>query len=150
MIIRKLVNFIDFRFLHVYVRTTWKVVFKIWEIVKKIKMDVDRLLLVSKIKKSSILAKYTENFLHFHHMRRYWFFVKNHFRNFHHFFTFWDPLSQKKRFLRKCLSVCLSDCLYVVYLITLDRIIGLNLALVYFTEAEKVRTSSLTSYIWPK
>ena len=41
-------------------------------------------------------------------MRRYWFYVKNYFRNFHQIFTFWDPLSQKKGFLRKCLSVCLS------------------------------------------
>ena len=40
-------------------------------------------------------------------MRRYWFYVKNDFRNFHQIFTFWDPLSQKKWFLRKCLSVCL-------------------------------------------
>ena len=39
-------------------------------------------------------------------MRRYWFYVKNDFRNFHQIFAFWDPLSQKKRFLRKCLSVC--------------------------------------------
>ena len=43
-------------------------------------------------------------------MRRYWFYVKNDFRNFHQIFTFWDRLSQKKRFLRKCLSVCLSVC----------------------------------------
>ena len=41
-------------------------------------------------------------------MRRYWFYVKNDFRNFHQIFTFWDLLSQKKWFLRKCLSVCLS------------------------------------------
>ena len=41
-------------------------------------------------------------------MRRYWFYVKNDFRNFHQIFMFWDPLSQKKGFLRKCLSVCLS------------------------------------------
>ena len=27
---------------------------------------------------------------------------------FHQIFTFWDPLSKKKWFLRKCLSVCLS------------------------------------------
>ena len=43
-------------------------------------------------------------------MRRYWFYVKNDFRNFHQIFTFWDTLSQKKWFLRKCLSVCLSVC----------------------------------------
>ena len=46
-------------------------------------------------------------------MRRYWFYVKNDFRNFHQIFTFWDPLSQKKGFLRKCLSVCPSVCLSV-------------------------------------
>ena len=49
-------------------------------------------------------------FLHLYHMRRYWFYVKNHFWNFHQIFTFWDPLSQKKRFLEKALSVCLSVC----------------------------------------
>ena len=27
------------------------------------------------------------------------------FRNFYQIFTFWDPLSQKNRFLRNCLSV---------------------------------------------
>ena len=43
-------------------------------------------------------------FLHSHHMRRYSFYLKNHFRNFHHIFTFRDPLSQKNRFSRKCLS----------------------------------------------
>ena len=38
-------------------------------------------------------------------MRRYWFYVKNDFRNFHQILTSWDPLSQKKGLLRKCLSV---------------------------------------------
>ena len=38
-------------------------------------------------------------------MRRYWFHMKNDFRNFQQIFTFWDPLSNKKRFLRKCQSV---------------------------------------------
>ena len=46
-------------------------------------------------------------FLHSHHIR-YWFYVKNDFQNFHQILTFWYPLSQKKRFLRKWLSVCLS------------------------------------------
>ena len=41
-------------------------------------------------------------------MRRYWFYVKNDFRNFHQIFTFWDTLSQKKGFYE---SVCLSVCL---------------------------------------
>ena len=45
-------------------------------------------------------------------MRRYWFYVKNDFQNFHQIFTFWDTLSQKKRFSRKCLSVCLSTHSY--------------------------------------
>ena len=49
-------------------------------------------------------------FLHSHHMRRYWFYVKNDFRNFHQIFMFWDPLSQKNRFLLKCLSVCSRSC----------------------------------------
>ena len=43
-------------------------------------------------------------------MRRYWFYVINDFRNFHQIFTFWDLLSQKKGFLRKCLSVCSRSC----------------------------------------
>ena len=46
------------------------------------------------------------HFLHSHHIRRYWFYVKNDFRNFHQIFTLCDPLSQKKRFLQKCLSFC--------------------------------------------
>ena len=46
-------------------------------------------------------------------MRRYWFYVKNDFRNFHQIFPLEDPLSQKKGFLRKCLSVRLSVCLSV-------------------------------------
>ena len=33
--------------------------------------------------------------------------VKNDFRNFQQILRFWDPLSQNKQFLRKCLSVCL-------------------------------------------
>ena len=37
--------------------------YKIWEIAEKIKKDVDRSLLVSKMKKSLILAKYTEKFV---------------------------------------------------------------------------------------
>ena len=28
------------------------------------------------------------NVLHSHHVRRHWFYVKNHFRNFHRIFTF--------------------------------------------------------------
>ena len=51
------------------------------------------------------LKKFLDCFSHAHHMRKYWFHVKNHFQNFHKIFIFWDPLNQKKRFLRKCLSV---------------------------------------------
>ena len=51
------------RLLHVCVQATWNLVFKIWEIVEKIKTDVDRPFLVSKMKKSLILAKYTEIFV---------------------------------------------------------------------------------------
>ena len=29
-----------------------------------------------------------QHFLHSHHMRRYWFYVKNNFWNFHQIFTF--------------------------------------------------------------
>ena len=56
---------------------------------------------------SNLQAKRAEFFTLSSWMRRYWFYVKNDFRNFHQIFTFWDPLSQKKWFLRKCLSVCL-------------------------------------------
>ena len=38
-------------------------------------------------------------------MRRYWFGVKNHFWNFHHIFTFWEPWVRKPGFYE---SVCLS------------------------------------------
>ena len=31
-------------------------------------------------------------------MRRYWFYVKNDFSNFHKISTFWDPLSEKNGF----------------------------------------------------
>ena len=61
--VKKLANFTDFRFLHVCVQSTQNFIFKIWEMVVKIKRDVNRLLLGSKFKKSLILAKYIENFL---------------------------------------------------------------------------------------
>ena len=35
-------NFIDFNFLHVYVQNTYNSDFKIWEMVERIKTDVDR------------------------------------------------------------------------------------------------------------
>ena len=62
MILRKLANFIDFRFLHVCVQSAYNFFFKFWEMIETIKTDVDRLLLVSKFKKSSIVKKYIENF----------------------------------------------------------------------------------------
>ena len=40
-------------------------VFKFWEIVEKMKTGVDRLLLNSKMNKSSILGKYTGNFFQY-------------------------------------------------------------------------------------
>ena len=39
------------------------------------------------------------SFLHPHHIKRYWFHMKKHFREFYQIFTFWDTLSQKKRFI---------------------------------------------------
>ena len=45
----------------------------------------------------------TLKFLHSQHIRSYWFYMKNHFRNFHQIFPFWDPMSEEKRFLQKCL-----------------------------------------------
>ena len=41
MILRKLANFIDFKFLHIYVENKWYFLFKIWEMVEKINTDVD-------------------------------------------------------------------------------------------------------------
>ena len=63
MKLRKSANFIDFKFLHVCVQNTLHFDLKILEMVNKIKKDVDKLLLVSKMKKSSILVKYIENFV---------------------------------------------------------------------------------------
>ena len=54
MILRKLANLIDFRFLHVCVQSAYNFVSKISGMLEKIKTDVDRLLLVSKLKKISI------------------------------------------------------------------------------------------------
>ena len=51
MILGKLANLIDFKFLHVCVQNTKNSDLKIWEMVEKIKTDVDRQLLVSKLKK---------------------------------------------------------------------------------------------------
>ena len=40
-------------------------------------------------------------------MKRHWFYVKNHFWNFHKIFTFWDPLSKKNGFYESVyLFVC--------------------------------------------
>ena len=62
MILSKLANFIDFRFLHVCVQNILNFVSKIWEMVDEIKTEVDRLLLVSKLKKSSISQNISTNF----------------------------------------------------------------------------------------
>ena len=61
----------------------------------------------------------------FLHSRRYWFYAKIHFRNFHQIFTFWDPLSQKT------VSTKVSVCPVSVDTITLNRIIGLDWNLVH-------------------
>ena len=58
--LRKIANFIDIKFLHVCVENTSNFVIKIWEMAEKIKTDVDRLLLVSKLENTSILAKYIQ------------------------------------------------------------------------------------------
>ena len=54
VIFPKLANFIDFRFLHVYVQSTSIFVFKIQEIIEKLKTDIDKLQRISKMKKTSI------------------------------------------------------------------------------------------------
>ena len=56
VIFKNLANFIDFQFLHVCVQSISNFVFKTWKMVEKIKAVVDRLLLVSKMKKRLILA----------------------------------------------------------------------------------------------
>ena len=38
-------------------------------------------------------------------MRRYWFYVKNHSRDFHQIFTFWDPLSYCRKIIFPKVSV---------------------------------------------
>ena len=70
----------------------------VWHVLLGIRKRFDSLLV-----KKSILAPLVKIkiFLHSHHMRRYWFYVKNHFWNFYQNFTFWDPLNQKNQFLRK-------------------------------------------------
>ena len=42
MILGKLANFIDFKFLHVYVQNTYNFDSEIWEMAERIKTDVDR------------------------------------------------------------------------------------------------------------
>ena len=73
----------------------------IW--IGQISLIISRFLMIQ-IKKVRVLFTFSS------WMRRYCFYVKNDFRNFHQIFTFWDPLSQKKRVLRKCLSVCSRSC----------------------------------------
>ena len=75
-------------------------------------------------------------------MRRCWFYVNNHFSNFYQIFTFWDPVSEKKRFLRRGLSVvCINT-------ITFEKIIELDCVLAHFLKHNKERMSSLTSHFW--
>ena len=65
MILRKLVNNVHF-FLHVYyVQSTYKIFFKIWEMVKKAKTKVDRLHLVSKIKEVQFDKIFWETLFHY-------------------------------------------------------------------------------------
>ena len=78
-------------------------------------------------------------------MRRCWFYVKIHFWNYHHIFTFWDPLCKKKRFLRKCLCVCPMT----VDTIILDRIMGLDWNLGHPLKTKKERTSQLINHFLP-
>ena len=54
MILRKLANLIDIRFLHVCVYSTENFMSKIWEMLEKLKTDVDRLLMISKLKKTAL------------------------------------------------------------------------------------------------
>ena len=70
-------------------------------------------------------------FLHFHPMIRYWFYGKNHFRNFHQIFTFREGFFE-------------SVCLFVRH-----GVCWLYCALAYFLRARKENTSSLTNYFWP-
>ena len=62
MILRKFANFILFGILHVCIQSTLNFVFKLWTIVEKIKTGIDKLLQVSKMKKSSLLGKYIGKF----------------------------------------------------------------------------------------
>ena len=70
-------------------------------------------------------------FQNFIYHRRDSFYVDNEFRNFHQIIMFWDPMSQKKRFLRKCMSVI---CPASVDTITPDSIIGLDCNLKNFRD----------------
>ena len=74
-------------------------------------------------------------------MRRYWFYVKNKFGNFHWIFTLLSPRVRKNGFYE---SICLS----VVG--RRYRIIGLDCALAYFIEAQKLRIISFRNLIWLK
>ena len=90
------------------------------------------------------MIKSLSHFIHSHHRWIGISFMWKKTWNFHQIFTFWDPLGQKKWFLRNCLSVCR------LYTRKLDSIIRLNWVLAYFIGAGKVRSSFLTSNIWQK
>ena len=55
------------------------------------------------------------SFLHSHHMRRYWFDVKNNFLNCHKNSTYWDARSKTRWCLRRCLSLCRRHSLQARY-----------------------------------
>ena len=69
----KLLYKIYLRFLDDCVQNTWNFVFEIWEMVKKIKLDIDRLFLVWKMKRSSILVKYVyrEHFFNYQNQKQF-------------------------------------------------------------------------------
>ena len=94
-------------------------------------------------------------FLH-SHQRRYYIYVKFDSLIFHQISMltlFRDPVTKKKRFLRRrCLFVCCIDVVIAVVCYTaiiFERIIGLNCAFAHFFRVKKERTSSLTSHFWP-
>ena len=68
-IFKKLEKFIDFRFLNFCVQSVWNFVSEISEMLEKTKMNVKRLLLVWKFKKSSILTKYIKDFFHYYNKK---------------------------------------------------------------------------------
>ena len=119
MIFRKLANFIDFRFLHVWVLNTKNFLLKIWKMVEKIKTEVDRLLLVSKLKNSSILGKYIGKFFSLSE-KKYstCVFIFSHISQILEtkFYVFWPLIcrncTQKKDLIESKKIICLKDFLW--------------------------------------